>query len=156
MLSLGSGRHSRLSRAEWHAEKARVAAAAEALLVADVAQAEADAARQDAATITSAAEAQEAAAESLRARADVAAARAHAAIQTAWEQATEAKAAARRRRSGCAVAPVALALWFTGYAVSLRRWWRGRRRLWPGQRSRPSRLGGRPCRAANPSEYRRN
>ena len=84
----------RLSRAEWHAEKAGVAAAAEALLVVDVARAEADAARKDAATITGAAEAQKAAAKSLQARADVAAARAHAAIKTAREQATEAKAAA--------------------------------------------------------------
>lgn len=84
----------RLTRAEWHAEKAGVAAAAEALQVADVARAEADAARQDAATVTDAAEMQRIAAESLQARAEVAAARARAAITVAQEQAAGAKASA--------------------------------------------------------------
>ncbi len=45
----------RLTRAEWHAEKAGVAAAAVALQVADVARAEADAARHEAATVSGAA-----------------------------------------------------------------------------------------------------
>jgi cell division septum initiation protein DivIVA len=84
----------RLTRAEWHAEKAGVAAAAEALQVADVARAEADTARHAAAMVTDAAEAQRVAAESLEARAEIAAARARAAIAAAREQATEAKAAA--------------------------------------------------------------
>jgi hypothetical protein len=84
----------RLTRAEWHAEKAGVAAAAEALQVAGAARVEADAARQAAAQITGAAEVQRAAAESLEARASAAAARAHAAIRAAREQASAAKAAA--------------------------------------------------------------
>ena len=84
----------RLTRAEWHAEKAGVAAAAEALHVGDVARAEADTARHAAAMVTDAAEAQRVAAESLEVRAEIAAARARAAIAAARDQATEAKAAA--------------------------------------------------------------
>jgi hypothetical protein len=84
----------RLTRAEWHSEKAGVAAAAVALQVADVARVEADAARLDAATVTGAAVAQRTAAESLQARAEVAAARARAVITAARGQAAEAKAAA--------------------------------------------------------------
>jgi hypothetical protein len=93
LARIGPGRR-RLTRAEWHAEKAGIAAAAVALRVAEIARAEADAARQDAATTTGAAEAQKAAAESLRERADVAAARVHVAIKMAREMAAEAKAAA--------------------------------------------------------------
>jgi hypothetical protein len=84
----------RLTRAEWHAEKAGVAAAAVALRLADLARAEAEAARLDAATVTGAAVAQRIAAESLQARAEVAALRARAVVTAAREQAAEAKAAA--------------------------------------------------------------
>ncbi|WP_159996818.1 hypothetical protein [Roseomonas sp. 18066] len=84
----------RLTRAEWHAEKAGVAAAAEAQRAAEAARADAEAARQAAAMVTGAANAKKAAAESLQVRASAAAERAQAAIRTAREQAIKAKAAA--------------------------------------------------------------
>lgn len=83
----------RLTRAEWHTEKAGVAAAAEALKVSEVARAEADTALLDAAAVSAAAEAQMIAAESLETRVEAAAARAHASIAAAREQAAQAKAA---------------------------------------------------------------
>ncbi|MXP63913.1 hypothetical protein E0493_11210 [Roseomonas sp. M0104] len=93
LARLGPARR-RLTRAAWHAEKAAVGAAAEALRVADTARAEADAARQDAARVTGAAEEKQAAAMSLQVRAEEAAARAGEAIRTARERAAKAQAAA--------------------------------------------------------------
>ncbi len=93
LARLGPARR-RLSRAEWHTEKAGVAAAAVALQVAEIARAEADTARQDAAVVNGVAEAQMAAAQSLQARADHAVKRARTAIQVARKQAVDAKAAA--------------------------------------------------------------
>jgi hypothetical protein len=90
LARVGPGRR-RLTRAEWHAEKAGVAAAAVALQVADVARAAADASRQEAAKLTDEAEAGRVAAEALKARADAAASRARAAITAARAHAAEAK-----------------------------------------------------------------
>jgi hypothetical protein len=90
LARLGPARR-RLTRAEWHAEKAGVAAAANALQVADMARGEADAARFEAAIVTGAAEMQRIAAESLQARAEVAAERARAAVREARDKAAEAK-----------------------------------------------------------------
>lgn len=92
LARLGPARR-RLTRAAWHAEKATVGAAAEALRVAAVARAEVDSAQQLAAEVTSAAKAERVAAEALQTRAEAAAMRAREAIRLAREQAAEAKAA---------------------------------------------------------------
>lgn len=93
LARIGPGRR-RLTRAQWRAEKAGVAAAAEALQLADIARAEAKAARQAANTLTNTAEVKKSAAESLEARAQVAVANAQLAVKAARQQARHAKLAA--------------------------------------------------------------
>ena len=86
----------RLTRAEWHAERAGVAAAALALRVADGARVEADAVRQAAIAVMRAAESKEVAATALEARAQIAATNARIAVTTARDKALEAKVVANQ------------------------------------------------------------